>query len=155
MARPFGQVHGLPPSQRQVHGLPPSQHVVDHGFRNNAVRSSTTWWKPPPTDGASLSNLLSSDADEVDAFMAQQAKAAAPPPPPPPPPMTHFLRNIDTTPRVLHGNIFPFASYINTGRHQYNKQTFESARLAQPCAPPTHTEKHLRSASPPLHRDRF
>ena len=49
--------------------------------------------------------------------------------------MSHasYLRSIDTTPKLLHGNIFPFASYVNVGRIQYNQQTYESARYGHPC----------------------
>ena len=103
------------------------------------------------------SRILAQDDDELDALVKQQLalRSAAPkaPPPPPPPvdvapriaapmraqhraPMSHaqYLRSLDSTQRLLHGNIFPFASYVNNSRIQYNKQTFESMRYAHPCA---------------------
>ena len=97
-------------------------------------------------------NLPDSGDDELDALLKQQAAAVAysatpvvPPTPvhPAPPvhqkhraPMSHaqYLRSLDSTPRLLNNNIFPFASYMNNARYQYNKQTFESMRYAMPCA---------------------
>ena len=90
------------------------------------------------------------EEDELDAFVSQQAVRSPPsagylfedlidPPPramavPRPQPMSHaaYLRSLDTTPRLLHGNIFPYASYVNSNRHSYNKQSFESQRYAHP-----------------------
>lgn len=49
-----------------------------------------------------------------------------------PMPHNNYLRSIDTTPRLLHGNIFPNASYVNGPRYTYNKQGVEAAMYAYP-----------------------
>ena len=91
------------------------------------------------------------ESDELDGLVAalQQKPAAAPiepapidfgsplraPPPmrrPAPMPHNAYLRSIDTTPRLLHGNIFPNAAYVNNARQQYNRKSFDQVQYALP-----------------------
>jgi len=89
------------------------------------------------------------EGDELDQLVAQQKAVAEPAavgyaaapfgapravPVPQPAPMAHasYMRSLDTMPRLLHGNIFPFASYVNSNRYSYNKCSFVKEQFGQP-----------------------
>lgn len=62
-------------------------------------------------------------------------------------PHAFYMRSLDTMPRLLNGNIFPYASYVNNQRYTYNKHSFVSEKLAYPW-----TEESNRT---PVNRNHF